>query len=107
MIGKSRILFFLTIGFIVLVNAPSRTYCQSIPSNVTTLNMIMNMANNLSHKNNSLLETRWENGQGKCGLWLQFAIRRHWNEFTESQRRQLLAVIQSPQTETSKVIGHF
>ena len=107
MAARSHIVFFLMIAFSVWVNGPSRLYSQSISSNLATVNEIMDVVNNFSRQGKFIPGKKWKSGQGKCGLWLQFAIRQHWNEFTETQRRQLSLIFQPPQTETSKIIGHF
>lgn len=100
MSGKLSIAFVFVTALFLTSNASSVMYCQSKPTSVTALDHIIDQANQRYGKSKSLPTKTLSTEIGKCGLQPQFAIRQHWNEFTESQRQQLSSISQPPQTET-------
>src|SRR6266850_317399 len=45
--------------------------------------------------------------KGKCGLWLSFQILRNWNRFSESEQRQIRALLSPAATQRERIIGRF
>ena len=45
--------------------------------------------------------------KGKCGLWLSFQILQNWDRFSESDRREIRALLSPAATQKERIIGHF